>query len=305
MIMSGDVRQTVQVSVLLPCFNEQAALPSVIRDICAVMDAAPYSYEILVVDDKSSDSSAGIAAAHGCRVVRHGFNRGAGAARKTGILAAHGEMIVMLDADGSYPAADVPRAIALLDRYDQVNGVRSKERGTLVWLRQPTKWFIRMLASFLAGQKIPDLNTGFKVFRRDTMLPYLWCIPDGFSCVTSMTLAFICNGLSVGYIPIGYNARIGRSKFHPIRDTFNYVLTVLRLVTYFKPLKVYFPVAFFILAAGVSKSFYDYFFVLGRLQLSDIILVLTGVVVGLQGILADLIVAQARARDFVHTARLR
>jgi glycosyltransferase involved in cell wall biosynthesis len=263
------------------------------------MSCEKYSYEIIVVDDKSSDSSATMAEGLGCRAIRRHFRGGAGAARKTGILEARGSIIVMLDADGSYTPDDIPKMLKYFPEYDQVNGARTSEKGTFSWLRSPAKWAIRMLASYLAGRTIPDLNTGLKAFKRKIMTRYLWVIPDGFSCVSSMTLSFMCNGHSVMYIPTEYHKRIGRSKFNPIKDTYTYILTVLRLITYFSPLKVYLPAAFLFLTVGILKSLYDFFFLIQRLQLSDIILVITGVIIGFQGLLADLIVAQSRAWSFM------
>lgn len=286
----------MDVTILMPCYNEAEALPSVVAEIRVAMKDAGFSYEILVVDDQSSDNSVAVAEGLGCRVIRRKLRRGAGAARKTGILAAAGKVIVMLDADGTYVAGDIPKMLAYFPEYDQVNGARTSEQGTWALLRMPAKWLIRLLASYLAKYPIPDLNTGLKAFKREPMLGYLWTIPDGFSCVSSMTLAFLCNGHAVKYIPTEYRKRIGRSKFHPVKDTYNYIVTVFRLITYFEPLRVFFPAAMLLILGGILKSLHDYYFVLGRLQLSDIILIVTGVVVGFQGLLADLIVAQARAR---------
>jgi glycosyltransferase involved in cell wall biosynthesis len=286
------------VTVLLPCYNEEEALPKVITDIRKALEGTNYSYEILVVDDQSTDQSVAVSQKLGCRVICRPVRRGAGAARKTGILAAKGEIIVMLDADGTYAAEDIPKMLSFFPVYDQVNGARTSEQGTLPWLRGPAKWAIRKLASFISRQNIPDLNTGLKAFKKEMMIPYLWTVPDGFSCVSSMTLAFLCNGHPVKYFPTSYRKRIGVSKFHPIKDTYNYILTVFRLITYFDPLRVFFPIASLFIIVGVIKSLYDYYFVIRRLQLSDIILILSGIVIGLQGLLADLIVAQARARNF-------
>ncbi|MDD5069923.1 MAG: glycosyltransferase family 2 protein [Candidatus Omnitrophica bacterium] len=292
--MSLTKEKKCDVTILLPCHNEEMALPTVIKSIFQVMENVSYSYELVVVDDKSTDRSAFIAENLGCRVLRRSVQAGAGAARKTGIAAAYGEIIVMLDADGSYSPVDIPKMLDFFPEYDQVNGARTREKGSYYLLRYPAKWVIRKIASCLAGHKIPDLNTGLKAFKRETMLQYVWTIPDGFSCVSSMTLAFLCNGHAVKYIPTEYHKRIGKSKFHPIKDTYLYIITVLRLITYFNPLRVYLPVAMILLFGGVIKSLYDFFFVLGRLQMADIIIIITGVIVALQGLLADLIVAQTR-----------
>lgn len=291
----------LDVTILLPVYNEEEGLPIVVDDVKKAMNGTKYSYEILVVDDKSKDKSVEVAKKLGCRVIRHPMNRGSGASRKTGIFHAQGKIIVMLDADGSYSASYIPQMLALFPQYDQVNGARSHEMGSLRWLRQPTKWFIRELASFLANYRIPDLNTGLKAFKKDLMIHYFWCIPDGFSCVSSMTLAFLCNGHSVTYIPIDYRKRIGISKFHPLKDTFMYILTIFRLITYFKPLKIFLPLSLAMVAGGIIKSGIDYYFIIHRLQLSDIILIITGTFIGLQGLIADLIVAQKRSIDAYFT----
>ncbi|MCX7718815.1 MAG: glycosyltransferase family 2 protein [Candidatus Sumerlaeaceae bacterium] len=288
--------QPVDVSIVLPAFNEQDAIAKVIDDVRAAMATAPqWRYEILVVDDCSTDATAERAQACGVRVVRHRQNSGSGAARRTGILEARGEIIVMLDADGTYHAASIPEMLRYFPDYDQVNGARTSEQGTLKPLRIGAKWFIRKLAEYLAGREIPDLNTGLKAFKRSVMLKYLWVLPEGFSCVTTMTLAFLTNGHPVKYVATPYYKRIGKSKFHPVSDTANYLQTVVRMVTYFRPLRVFGPAALLLLLTGFVTSVYH---VIRRgkpsLEESDIILLCTGIIVGAVGLLADLMVAQRR-----------
>lgn len=285
-----------QVSIVLPAYNEEKAIQTVIRDVQAVMENTHYDYEILVVDDCSTDKTAEIAEQCGVRVVRHPVNRGSGASRRTGILESRGEIIVMLDADGSYDAASIPRLLEHFPDYDQVNGARTSEQGTHRIIRSIAKTLIRWLAIYLSGTHIPDLNTGLKAFKRSIMLKYLWVLPDGFSCVTSMTLAFLTNGCRVLYVPTPYYPRIGTSKFHPIRDTANYLATVVRICTYFRPLRVYGPLSLLLAGAGVIKSIYDIFLRSSKhsLEESDIILITAGILIGAIGLLADLIVAQRR-----------
>lgn len=284
------------VSIVLPAYNEEEAVGKVIADVKRAMDATDYSYEILVVDDCSTDRTAQVAEQAGARVIRHSINRGSGAARRTGIRAARGEIIVMLDADGTYDAASIPKLLAWFPEYDQVNGARTSEQGTLKPLRILAKEFIRRLAEYLAGTQIPDLNTGLKAFKRSVMLRYLWVLPDGFSCVTTMTLAFLTNGYRVKYIPTPYYPRIGKSKFHPLTDTANYLATVVRMITYFRPLRVYGPLAGILLGLGIFKSAYDLLRPQKHsLEESDIILVAAGILIGAIGLLADLIVAQRRS----------
>ena len=287
-------------TVLLPAYNEEQAVTRVLEEIVEALARESIRYEILVVDDASTDRTAEVAEQFGrdcwqcpVRVVRCPENRGAGAARKVGIRHAWGEIVVMLDADGSYPAGAIPELLRHFPAYDQVNGARTSEQGTLPWLRRPAKWFIRKLACYLTGHKIPDLNTGLKAFKRDAMLPWLWVVPDGFSCVTTMTLAFLTNGYSVKYVPTAYRPRIGRSKFHPVKDTLSYLSTVLRMVLYFRPLKVFLPLAGLMIAAGVAKSVLS-FVLTGSMQESDIVVITAGFMTCMLGLLAEVIVAHHR-----------
>jgi len=289
-----------QLSVLLPAYNEQEAICQVLDEIVEVLADRAIHYEILVIDDASTDQTAGMAEqyAQACwqcpvRVIRCPERRGAGAARKVGIRHAYGEVIVMLDADGTYPARFIPELFRYFPAYDQVNGARTSEQGTLPWLRRPAKWFIRKLACYLTGHKIPDLNTGLKAFKRQVMLPWLWVVPDGFSCVTTMTLAFLTNGYAVKYVPIDYRPRIGRSKFHPVKDTMAYLATVLRMVLYFRPLKVFLPLSGMVIAAGMLKSALSFWFT-GSMQESDIVVMTAGFMTCMLGLLAEVIVAHHR-----------
>ena len=232
------------VTVLLFCYNEAESLPCVITDIRAAFEGRPYAYEILLVDDGSTDQSAAIAQSRSCRVIRHFQRRGAGAAFKTGVLASNAEIIVMLDADGTYTAADIPRMLEYFPEFDQVNGARTSEKGDLPWLRAPAKWMVRMFASLLAGKRIPDLQTGLKAFKRQVMLTYLWIIPDKFSHCPLITLAFLCNHHSVKYIPTEYHKRIGGySKFHPVGDTLYVLAQICRFFIFFAPWRIFLPVS--------------------------------------------------------------
>ncbi|MGH7129383.1 MAG: glycosyltransferase, partial [Planctomycetaceae bacterium] len=213
---------------------------------------------------------------------------------KTGMRAARGRLVAILDADGTYVAGDLSRLLSYLPQYDQVNGARTSEQGTLRPLRSAAKWSIRKLAERISGRRIPDLNTGLKVFKRDLMLGYLWAIPDGFSFSTSMTLAFLCNGHLVKYVPVEYRKRIGHSKFRPLRDTAAYLSTVFRIIMYFRPLRVFFPLSLLIGCIAVLKAGYNLSYSPSGLHDSDIIVAFVAVMVLVVGVLADLIVAQRR-----------
>jgi len=235
--------EKMDVTVLLMCLNEEQALPKVVADIRAAFASQQYSYEILVVDDGSTDRTVAIAQELSCRVIRHASQRGAGAAYKTGVSSAQGSTIVILDADGTYTAADIPKMLAFMPEYDQVNGARTSEKGELPFLRAPAKWLVRMVVSLLAGKEIPDLQTGLKAFKKDILLPYLWVIPDKFSYATLTTLIFLCHGYKVKYIPTEYHHRIGRSKYQPFRDTVYVLMQVVRFFLYFFPGRIFIPMA--------------------------------------------------------------
>jgi polyisoprenyl-phosphate glycosyltransferase len=291
----NDGGAELDLTILLPCYNEEDAIAPVIAEVREALRAWPGSYEILVVDDASTDATLANARKAGVRIVRRIENGGAGAARKTGLREARGRLVGMIDADGTYVPRHFPELLAHFPDYDQVNGARTSEQGTLKLLRAPAKWLIRRLAAWVSGKRIPDLNTGMKFFKRDLMLRYLWVVPDGFSCVTSMTLAFLCNGHPVKYVPVEYRKRIGTSKFSPIKDTALYGLTVFRIVMYFRPLRVFFPMAAVLALLTFAKGWYDFAIsAKGTLQESDIILAFGVLAILVVGLLADLIVAQRR-----------
>ena len=285
----------LDLTVLLPSYNEEEAIGPVIREIRDSLRAWPGRWEILVVDDASTDATASRAVAEGVRVIRRPENGGSGASRKTGTRAAKGRLVAMLDADGTYIAADLPQLLSHFPDYDQVNGARTSEQGTMKALRFSAKLMIRKLAEFISGKRIPDLNTGLKIYKRDLMLQYLWCMPDGFSCVTSMTLAFLCNGHAVKYVNVDYRKRIGTSKFHPVKDAAKYFATMLRIIMYFRPLRVFWPLSLMVMGLTlVSAAYHSYKKKYLGIEDTEVILAVTSLMVLVIGLLADLIVAQRR-----------
>jgi len=291
--MSRPPDAPVQVSIVIPAFNEEASIARDLAQVRKGMDGFTGSWELLVVDDGSTDRTGDLAREAGAVVVRHAENRGTGAARKTGVRHARGAVVVMTDADGTYPNEEIPGLLRHFPDYDQVIGARRVERGTMRPLRWAAKGILRFIASWLSGVRIPDPNSGFRAFKRDTMARYLYLLPDGFSSVSSMTLVFVLTGHRVLFVPIDYFKRVGRSKFRPVRDTYRYLLSVVRLVAYFKPLEVFMPVSLTLMGLGAIKSILD-FLLLGTLQESDIILVLGRLMIGALAIVADTIAVHRR-----------
>lgn len=288
---------TLDVTVVLPAYNEAGHVVAEVERISAALKATDYSFEILVVDDGSTDGTGDrVAGLPFVRLLRFPTNRGSGTARRIGTIEAYGRYVVWTDADMTYPNERIPEFIdRLVDgTAHQVVGARTTEEGTLKFLRVPTKWLIRRLAEYLSSTRIPDLNSGLRAFSKDHAQPYLGLLPAGFSCVTTITLAFLANGMLVEYIPIGYAPRAGRSHFHPIKDAYRYVLQVVRMVTYFEPLRVFGPLAMTLLTAGVFKIVFDILTKSLRITANATMLVLSGLILFSLGLLADLIVRTHR-----------
>lgn len=248
----------LDVSIVLPVHNEAGHLQAEIDRIAHAMDVSAYSWELIIVDDGSDDGSDEIATAdQRTRVIRTERCSGAGAARRIGTEAARGRVVVWSDADMSYPNHEIPQLVDALGDADQVVGTRTSEQGTLKFFRVPAKWLIRRLAQYLTQTTIPDLNTGFRAFRRDVALQYTHELPVGFSCATTITMAFLMNGYRVDFVPITYEKRAGKSKFHWWRDTRSYALQVIRMMLSYDPLRVMLPVASLLGLIFIGKLGYD------------------------------------------------
>ncbi|MEZ5170893.1 MAG: glycosyltransferase family 2 protein [Acidimicrobiia bacterium] len=295
----------IDVSVVLPVYNEKGHLRDEIDRIRASLEASEFSYEIVVVDDGSDDGSGEqLTGIEGIRLLRFSQNRGSGSARRAGTDAARGRVVAWTDADMTYPNDRIPDLVRELEGHDQVVGARTSEQGTAKFFRIPAKWFIRKLASFLTDTKIPDLNSGLRVFRRDVAMQYLHLLPKGFSCVTTITMAFLANGYSVKYVPIEYEKRAGRSKFHWWSDTRRYLTQVIRLVLSYNPLRIFLPVGTVLLLLGVGKLTYDWIDKDFRLAANTLLILFASFQVFSVGLLADLFVRLSQPRDYVEPARL-
>ena len=294
------------VSVVLPVFNEVGHLAQEVKRIRAALEASPYRFEIIVVDDGSTDGSSdaltALTDAGGIRLISFAHNRGSGSARKAGTRAARGVVVVWTDCDLTYPNDEIPALVDQMQGYDQIVGARTSEQGTLRALRVPAKWFIRRLACYLTGVKIPDLNSGLRAFRRDVAMQYLHLLPAGFSCVTTLTMTFLCNGYSIKYVPINYSARAGESKFHWWDDTRRYVLQVVRMILLYNPLKVFMPTGLGLLGIAVAKVAYDLVTKSGRIATNTLVVFFAAGVVIMVGLLSDLMVQLNRSRDEVDPA---
>lgn len=273
------------VSVVIPAYNEGAHVAEQVRAVQAVMNTCGWPYELIVVDDGSTDGTAEKAAAvGGVRVLRRRRNRGYGAALKLGIANARYPWILITDADGTYPVEAIPKLLAGAEGSDMVVGARTGETVRIPLIRRPPKAFLRWLASYLAGQKLPDINSGLRLMRADLVRRYEHLLPSGFSFTTTITLAAAVNDHSVEYVPIDYHARLGNSKMRP-RAAYDFTLLILRTIVFFNPLKVFIPLGALLFAIGLIKFAYDV--LLDNLSESAVLALLGALIVWAVGLLAD------------------
>lgn len=280
-------------TILVPAFNEENGLAPVIESLSEdIAHSVPLEYEILVIDDGSTDRTADVAAGlDGVRVLSHRTNRGYGAALKTGIREAQYCLVLITDADGTYPHEAIPRLVEalLMGERDMVVGARTGANVAAPLVRKPAKWAIRRLATYICGEQIPDLNSGLRLFRRDVARRFFGLLPDGFSFTTTITLGMLLNGYRVEYIPIDYHKRIGKSKIRPIHDTINFTILVLRLGLYFAPLKVFLPVAIALFVFGGAWNLASPYIFGEWAETSTAFFWMTAVQIAATGLLAELI----------------
>lgn len=234
-------------TIIIPAFNEGKTIQHVIKEIRSLN--APFLTEIILVDDGSVDDTARLAEQSGVRVVRHARNKGYGAALKTGIRLAQTEYVLTMDADNQHDADDILRVWNIRDNNDMVVGQRSKLIHSPLW-RMPGKWLLGMMANYIAQQTIPDLNSGFRLVRREVALKYLHLCPPGFSISTTLTITLHSRGYDVSYFPIRVNKRVGSSTVS-ISTGFETIILILRIATMFQPLRIFIPLSFIIGAFGV------------------------------------------------------
>jgi len=229
------------ISVVIPALNEEIAIGATIAGVSEVLTAANLvPFEIVVVDDGSTDQTGKIAEAAGAKVIRHPHNIGYGRSLKNGIAAAQHDMIAICDADGTYPASAIPELVRLhRDGFDMAVGQRQGQHYRQSLLKMPMRALLRFLVEWTAGRHIPDINSGLRVFSRAVVMQYFSHLCDTFSFTTSMTLAYMMTGRFVAYTPIDYFERSGRSKVRLFRDALRTLQYVVEAILYYNPLKIF------------------------------------------------------------------
>ncbi len=286
-------------TLVVPAYDEEGGIEGVVRRLAALDLGVPL--ELLVVEDGSTDGTRACLAQletefDRLRVIEHGVNRGYGAALKTGFAQATHDVVVITDADATYPEDRIVDLLArVADGAEMAVGARTGASVHVPLIRRPAKWALRRLASYLAGVTIPDLNSGLRAFRRDLVLRYRPILPDGFSFTTTITLASLTNAHRVDYVSIDYAQRSGKSKIAPIKDTLRFTALILRTVLYFNPLKVFYPVAVLLGLALMGSLWWD-LFIDRNLGDKTVLLFVAMVQVLSMGLIADLIDKKSKLR---------
>ena len=279
-----------KISILIPAYNEGESIKGVVEEIKKVIGKQDLPYEIVVINDGSKDQTKEIIEKiEDIRIINNPYNLGYGMSLKKGLKIAEGKYVLITDADGTYPIARIPDLLKYIDSYDMIIGARTGKNVSIPLIRRPAKWIIGKFANFLSGKKIPDINSGLRVFNKEKALEFYNLYPSGFSFTTTITLAFLTNDYTIKYISINYNKREGSSSIRPV-DFLGFIALIGRIMIYFKPLKFFFLPGLFISLIGFIYGIYQVMIAptkgLGQLP---ILLIILGIQIVLLGIIADLI----------------
>jgi glycosyltransferase involved in cell wall biosynthesis len=282
----------IDISIILPAYQEEQGIAPLLDRIGEVMDKLGRPWEVVVVDDGSTDGTAARARGAGSRVISHPYNIGNGAAVKTGIREARGRLIVMMDADGQHDPADIPRLLEQLGAHDMVVGARTKESETSLHRDLANKaynWF----ASYICNRRIEDLTSGFRAIKADAARAFLYLLPNTYSYPTTLTLAIVRSGRSLKYVPVKTARRTGRSKIRLLRDGTRFFFIIMKIATLFSPMKVFLPVSMLMFLTGLGYGLVRIFLLDTRYGPTSAMLITMAVVVFMVGLVSEQ-VAQLR-----------
>jgi glycosyltransferase involved in cell wall biosynthesis len=279
------VARPADTSVIVPALNEEGAIAEV---VARLQSGGPW-HEIIVVDDGSTDATGERARAAGAIVVRHPYNKGNGAAVKSGIRRATGDVVLIVDGDGQHRPADAARLVSGIGEYELVVGARSAATQATL-MRRFGNHLLNRLASYLTERNIPDLTSGFRAARRDCLLEFLHLLPNGFSTPATTTMSFIKAGYSVSIVPIEAEQRVGQSKIKLARDGAKFFLILLKIITIFSPLRIFVPISVIIFALGFLYALRT-IWTQSHVTNSSVLLIVLSVVIFLVGLVSEQISA--------------
>lgn len=296
-ILPGSDRKT-GVSVILPAYKEADAIGEVVGDVHRVMKSLDLSYEIIVVDDGSQDDTGQKAGDAGAWVIEHPYNVGNGAAVKTGIRHANGEIMVLLDADGQHAPEDIPGLLETLKSYDMVVGARTGDSETSLH-RSLANRIYNWFASYMCGRKIEDLTSGFRAIKTHIARQFISLLPNTFSYPTTLTMAMVRSGYTVAHVPVKAFRRRGRSKIHLFRDGSRFLLIILKIATLYSPMKLFLPVSLCMFFLGFGYGLFKILVFQTRYGPTSAMLMTVAVLVFLVGLVSEQ-VAQLRFDRYDH-----
>ncbi len=283
----------INYSVIIPAYNEEKAIVQVLKELSVNLNNPGQAHEIIVVNDCSTDGTKEeiLDSTVPVILIDHALNKGYGAALKTGMAKAKYDLIVIIDADGTYPIDMIPElvSVASLENQDMVVGARISSEVKIPLIRRPAKLFINMFANYLLGFKIPDLNSGLRVMKKSVVKQYLKILPDGFSFTSTISMAMLTNGYSVKYVPINYYSRKGKSKIKPVQDTLNFIQLIIRTALYFNPLRIFVPLSLSLVLLAFLVLFGSWLLLGKAMDVSFGVIIMTAVIILAIGMLADLI----------------
>lgn len=281
--------------IIIPVYNEERSIVATLDRVRRVVEKIPdFTFEIICVNDGSKDKTMDLLKQQGgIRVLNHRVNRGYGAALRTGLEACEAEWIFIVDADGTYPLEDLSRLVDELDEdTDMVVGARQGVGISHNPLRQFARWVLRKMVHVLTGVMVPDLNSGMRLFRKSLYINYKHLLPMGFSFTSTITVASLYSGYGVKYIPIQYEKRVGHSNIRPLADFIGFTMLIVRLASYFDPLRFFIPLSLLFLVGSFLRGVRDVIVTnaIGNLSLSLFIL---SVQIFMLGVIADVIVRRS------------
>jgi len=272
-------------SIIIPAYNEQGAIAETIKGLKKELSDIDLNYEIIVVNDGSTDKTKKILEKiSGIKLINHPYNKGYGASLKTGVRNAKSNLLMFFDGDGQHLPENIPNFLKHIKDFDMVSGALPKKGYKVPYIRRPGKKLLHLIANYLTGMKIPDVNRGLRIVRKNDISKFLHILPNGFSFSTTTMLAFIKDGLSVKFVPIKIKKRIGKSAVKP-KDAPKMLLLILRIILLFSPLKIFLPVSIFFFILGIASLIQN--LIVTNISDVTVLLLISGMLIFFFGLLAD------------------